>query len=68
MEILFYNKEQIHISNLRNIVPTKENLKSFLKDHSFFKWKNSYVNDLKLQQLQLNKMIIIFNVAYVQIV
>ena len=31
-------------------------------------WKNSYVTDLMLQQLGLNKMMIIFNVVYVQIV
>ena len=34
----------------------------------FIQWKNSYVTDLMLQQLGLNKMMIIFNVVYVQIV
>ena len=33
----------------------------------FIQWKN-YVTDLMLEQLRLNKMIIIFNVVYVQIV
>jgi len=36
----------------------------------FIQYKNSYVTDLTRQQLglHLNKMIIIFNVVYVQIV